>query len=44
VIVERSMHPGWLSNSYLVGDETGGTGVIIDAGGPVAPLLDTADI
>jgi len=33
VILERSMNPGWLSNSYLVGDESGGTGVIIDAGG-----------
>jgi hydroxyacylglutathione hydrolase len=44
VIIERSMHPEWLSNSYLVGDESGGTGVIIDAGGPVAPLLDAADI
>ena len=44
MILERSMHPGWLSNSYLVGDETGGTGVIIDAGGPMAPLLDAADV
>jgi hydroxyacylglutathione hydrolase len=44
VIIERSMHPEWLSNSYLVGDESGGTGVIIDAGGPVTPLLDAADI
>jgi hydroxyacylglutathione hydrolase len=44
VIIERSMHPDWLSNSYLVGDESGGTGVIIDAGGPVAPLLDAADV
>ena len=30
VIIERSMNPEWLSNSYLVGDESGGTGVIID--------------
>jgi len=44
VILERSMNPGWLSNSYLVGDESGGTGVIIDAGGPVAPLIETADV
>ena len=34
MIIERSMHPGWLSNSYLVGDATGGTGVLIDSGGP----------
>jgi hydroxyacylglutathione hydrolase len=44
VIVERSMHPQWLSNSYLVGDAEGGTGVLIDAGGPMAPLLDAADV
>lgn len=43
MIIERSMNPGWLSNSYLVGDEPGGTGVIIDAGGPVAPLIEAAD-
>jgi hydroxyacylglutathione hydrolase len=43
VIIERSMNPGWLSNSYLVGDESGGTGVVIDAGGPVAPLFAAAD-
>jgi len=24
MIVERSMHPGWLSNSWLVADEPGG--------------------
>jgi hydroxyacylglutathione hydrolase len=40
VIVERSMSDGWLSNTYVVADELGGTAVLIDAGGPVAPLLD----
>ncbi len=43
VIIERSMHPGWLSNSYLVGDAAGGTGVVIDSGGPIAPLIDAAE-
>jgi glyoxylase-like metal-dependent hydrolase (beta-lactamase superfamily II) len=43
VIVEKSMHPEWLSNSYLVGDEPGGHGVIIDSGGPSAPLLDAIE-
>ena len=33
------MNDDWLSNTYLVGDEPGGVGVLIDAGGPVAPLL-----
>jgi glyoxylase-like metal-dependent hydrolase (beta-lactamase superfamily II) len=43
VIVERSMHPGWLSNSYLVADEEGGHGVVIDSGGPSAPLLEAVE-
>jgi glyoxylase-like metal-dependent hydrolase (beta-lactamase superfamily II) len=43
VIVERSMHDGWLSNAYLVADEPGGKGVIIDSGGPSAPLLEAVE-
>jgi hydroxyacylglutathione hydrolase len=39
VIVERSMHPDWLSNAYVVADEPGGQAVIIDSGGPSADLL-----
>ena len=39
MIIERSMHSGWLSNSYLVGDRPGGTAVLIDSGGPVEPLM-----
>ena len=34
------MNDQWLSNTYLVADELGSHAVIIDAGGPVAPLLD----
>ena len=37
------MHPGWLSNSYLVGDTAGGTGVLIDSGGPPEPLIAAAE-
>ena len=37
MILERSMHPDWLSNTYLVADEAGGDRVLIDAGGPYAP-------
>ena len=33
------MHPNFLSNSYLVADEPGGHGVIVDAGADPAPLL-----
>ena len=43
MIIERSMHPDWLSNTYLVGDREGGTAVVIDAGGPSGPLLDDAE-
>ena len=34
------MSDPWLSNTYLVADEPGGHAVMIDAGGPVQPLLD----
>ncbi len=37
------MHPEWLSNAYLVGDEPGGTAVVIDSGGPSGPLLEKAE-
>jgi glyoxylase-like metal-dependent hydrolase (beta-lactamase superfamily II) len=40
MIVERSMNEQWLSNTYLVADELGSQAAMIDAGGPVEPLLD----
>jgi hydroxyacylglutathione hydrolase len=40
MIVERSMHPEWFSNAYVVADEPGGQAVIIDSGGPSGPLLE----
>jgi glyoxylase-like metal-dependent hydrolase (beta-lactamase superfamily II) len=43
MILERSMHDQFLSNTYVVGDEEGGTAVMIDAGGPVEPLLEAID-
>jgi glyoxylase-like metal-dependent hydrolase (beta-lactamase superfamily II) len=39
MIVERSMHEQFLSNTYVVADELGGSAVMIDAGGPVEPLV-----
>jgi glyoxylase-like metal-dependent hydrolase (beta-lactamase superfamily II) len=42
MIVERSMHPDWLSNTYLVAAGPGSDGFLVDAGGPVRPLLDKA--
>jgi hydroxyacylglutathione hydrolase len=43
VIVERSMHPGWLSNAFLVADEPGGTAVFVDSGAPLEPLLEAVE-
>jgi glyoxylase-like metal-dependent hydrolase (beta-lactamase superfamily II) len=42
MIVERSMHPDYLSNTYLVAAAPGGEAFFVDAGGPVAPLLQRA--
>jgi hydroxyacylglutathione hydrolase len=39
MLVHRSMHPDWLSNAYLVGDEPGGTAVFVDSGAPLDPLF-----
>jgi hydroxyacylglutathione hydrolase len=42
MIVERSLHPRFLSNTYLVADGEGGPGFFVDAGGPLAPLVEAA--
>jgi hydroxyacylglutathione hydrolase len=41
--IEKSMHADYLSNTYLVFDEPGGTAVIVDAGGPTEPLLESIE-
>jgi hydroxyacylglutathione hydrolase len=43
LLVERSMHPDWLSNAYLVADEPGGRAVFVDSGAPLQPLLDVIE-
>ncbi|UGS34099.1 MBL fold metallo-hydrolase [Capillimicrobium parvum] len=43
MIVERSMHPQFLSNTYLVADREGGSAFFVDAGGPVEPLIEAAE-
>jgi len=43
MIVERSMSDGWLSNTYLVAAEAGGDGFLVDAGGPLQPLIAAAE-
>jgi hydroxyacylglutathione hydrolase len=37
------MHPGWLSNAYVLGDEPGGTAVFVDSGAPLEPLLEVVE-
>jgi hydroxyacylglutathione hydrolase len=39
MLVERSLHPSWLSNAYLLADDEGGGAVFIDSGAPLEPLF-----
>jgi hydroxyacylglutathione hydrolase len=39
VIVERSMHPEWLSNAYLAWDEDTREAFVVDSGAPLEPLF-----
>jgi glyoxylase-like metal-dependent hydrolase (beta-lactamase superfamily II) len=43
VLVERSLHPDWLSNAYLVADEEGGSAVYVDSGAALEPLRAAAE-
>jgi hydroxyacylglutathione hydrolase len=43
MLIERSMSDGFLTNTYLVADELGSHAVLIDAGGPMEPLLAVLD-
>jgi hydroxyacylglutathione hydrolase len=43
MIVERSSHPQFISNTFLIADGQGGPAVFIDAGGPVEPLIEAAE-
>ncbi len=36
------MHPGWVSNAYLLAEEEGGAAVFIDSGAPMGPLHEAA--
>ena len=42
MLVEKSMHPDWLSNAFLVAAD-GGPAVFVDAGADVAPLIEAAE-
>jgi glyoxylase-like metal-dependent hydrolase (beta-lactamase superfamily II) len=43
MIVERALHPQFLSNTYIVADGDGGPAFFVDAGGPVEPLIAVAE-
>lgn len=43
MILERSMHPQFLSNTFLVAAEPGGEAFFVDAGGPMEPLFEKAE-
>ena len=38
MLIERSMHPQWLSNAYLLASAPGGAAVFVDSGAPLEPL------
>ena len=39
MLVERNIHPEWLSNGYVVGDREGGTALFVDSGADPAALV-----
>ena len=43
MLVERALHPQFVSNTYLVADGRGGPAFFVDAGGPVEPLIEAAE-
>jgi hydroxyacylglutathione hydrolase len=43
LIVERTENPMWLSNAYLVADDAGGKGVLIDGNDELGLLLERAE-
>jgi glyoxylase-like metal-dependent hydrolase (beta-lactamase superfamily II) len=42
MLVEKSMHPDWLSNAYVLAVE-GGPAVFVDSGSDVAPLIEAVE-
>ncbi|HET7354649.1 MAG TPA: hypothetical protein VFJ11_11470 [Gaiellaceae bacterium] len=43
MLVQRSMHPDWLSNAYAIADREGGVAVFVDSGAEVAPLVNAVE-
>jgi hypothetical protein len=42
MLVEKSMHPDWLNNAFVVAAE-GGPAVFVDSGADVAPLIEAVE-
>ncbi len=40
MLLERSTHPGWLSNAYICADIEARVAVMVDSGAPLDPLLE----
>jgi len=40
MILERVEHSQWLSNTWLLAEGTGGSAILVDAGGPAAAVLE----
>jgi hydroxyacylglutathione hydrolase len=43
MLVERSMHPEWLSNAYAIANREGGVAVFVDSGADIEPLVDAVE-
>jgi hydroxyacylglutathione hydrolase len=43
MLIERSMHPSWLSNAYVLAEREGGPAVFVDSGAPLAPLHEAVE-
>ena len=37
------MHPDWLSNSFVIADEEGGTALFVDSGADIEPLVSAVE-
>ncbi|HUD72097.1 MAG TPA: MBL fold metallo-hydrolase [Dongiaceae bacterium] len=40
MILDRVEHPGWRSNTWVVATAAGGSGFLVDAGGPIEAVLE----
>ena len=43
MVIQRAEQGEWLSNAYLIVDEIGGTGVLVDSNGVTDPLAERAE-